>query len=546
MRPLVFDTPFVRELPGDNGDPVQPRTVHGAAWSHARPTPVRHPVVLSTSAPVAAALGLNDDDVASPTFRAAFAGNLVVPGMTPWAACYGGHQFGNWAGQLGDGRAMSLGALLAPDGTRHELQLKGAGPTPYSRRADGRAVLRSSLREYVCSEAMHHLGIPTTRALSLIATGDDVVRDMLYDGHPAKEPGAIVCRTAPTFVRFGSFELPASRNDTALLTTLVDHTIAHHFPGLAALAPAERRAAMFTIVCERTADLMAHWMRVGFVHGVMNTDNMSILGLTIDYGPYGFLDAYDPDWTPNTTDAEGRRYRYGHQPQVALWNLTRLAESLLPLVDEQALQRGLDAYETRSQQASRQTMAAKLGLGALHTATKKADAADNDTDADDDDRLVADLLALLAREQLDMTVFFRRLADVDLRHDAHAAVEPLRASFTRADGHEGTAAACGAWLERYLGRARRDVPDGLDRADAHRVERAARMNAVNPALVFRNCLAQQAIDDATAGDTTMLAELLDTLRRPYEEPTGSRARFAALAPPWAKTRVGCAMLSCSS
>src|SRR5690606_667903 len=315
------------------------RQVHGAAWSRVMPAPVAAPRLVADSPEVAARLGFDADDRADPAFAAVFGGNALLPGMDPWAANYGGHQFGHWAGQLGDGRATSLGEAIDADGGRHELQLKGAGPTPYSRGADGRAVLRSSLREFLCSEAMHHLGVPTTRALSLVATGEAVVRDMFYDGHPRPEPGAIVCRVAPSFLRFGSFELPASRGDVVLLRALAEFCIWRDFPWLlggragrplAALREAGAFdealfAAWFHEVCVRTARLVGHWMRVGFVHGVLNTDNMSILGLTIDYGPYGWIDDYDPDWTPNTTDAQGRRYRFGWQPRVAHWNLGRLA-----------------------------------------------------------------------------------------------------------------------------------------------------------------------------------------------------------------------------
>src|SRR5690606_31136827 len=263
----------------------------------------------------------------------------------------------------------------------------GAGPTPYSRNADGRAVLRSSLREFLCSEAMHHLGIPTTRALSLVATGDQVVRDMLYDGNPAAEPGAVVCRVSPSFTRFGTFELD--------------------FPHLAADAGRsfdEQVAAMFDEVADRTAQLMVDWMRVGFVHGVMNTDNMSILGLTIDFGPYGWLEDFDPGWTPNTTDAQGRRYRYGTQPQVAYWNLTRLAQALAPLFGEAApleagLQRFLDAWA----RAEREMVAGKLGLA-------RAGA--------DDVALFEDLRTVLQAGQFDLTAFFRRLGERDPDADA--------------------------------------------------------------------------------------------------------------------------------
>jgi uncharacterized protein YdiU (UPF0061 family) len=314
MTDLRFDNAFVRELPADPEIANGPRQVVGAAFSWAEPTPVAAPRLVAASAEVAAMLGISPE---APDFAAVFSGNTRWPGMTGYAMAYGGHQFGNWAGQLGDGRALGLGEVLTAHDGRQELQLKGAGRTPYSRGADGRAVLRSSIRELLCSEAMHHLGVPTTRALSLVVTGDEVLRDVMYDGHPALEQGAIVCRVAPSFIRFGSFELPAARNDLDLLRRLTDFTIATHYPAFASLGGEDRYAAFFAEVCERTARLMAHWMRVGFVHGVMNTDNMSILGLTIDYGPYGWVDDFDPDWTPNTTDRAHKRYRFGHQPRVA-------------------------------------------------------------------------------------------------------------------------------------------------------------------------------------------------------------------------------------
>ncbi|HEY0880990.1 MAG TPA: protein adenylyltransferase SelO family protein, partial [Archangium sp.] len=304
----MFSSRFVAALPGDPLTDNQPRQVKSALWSKVTPTPVSAPSLLAYSPEVAAELGLTEEKLKS--LLPILSGNAVAEGSTPFAANYGGHQFGNWAGQLGDGRAISLGEVNGL-----ELQLKGAGPTPYSRRGDGRAVLRSSLREFLCSEAMHHLGVPTTRALSLVLTGDRVMRDMFYDGRPELEPGAIVCRVAPTFIRFGNFELPTSRDDVTLLKQLTDFTLTHFFPHLGAPSK-ESYAQLLREVAERTARLMAHWQAVGFVHGVMNTDNMSILGLTIDYGPYGWLDDFDPGWTPNTTDAGTRRYRSGAQPQV--------------------------------------------------------------------------------------------------------------------------------------------------------------------------------------------------------------------------------------
>jgi uncharacterized protein YdiU (UPF0061 family) len=301
MQTLRFDNSFVRALPADPSTEPRPRQVNAALYSFVTPTRVSAPRVIAYSSEVAAMLGWTDEDVRSPNFAEVFGGNALIDGMQPYAANYGGHQFGNWAGQLGDGRAITLGEVLTDAGGRLELQLKGAGRTPYSRTADGRAVLRSSVREFLCSEAMHHLGVPTTRALSLVATGDKVVRDMFYDGNPQAEPGAIVCRVAPSFIRFGNFELPSAREDHPLLEKLIDFTIARDYPDLVAEGgdKSEQRARWFGEICARTARMIAHWMRVGFVHGVMNTDNMSILGLTIDYGPYGWVDNFDRNWTKN-------------------------------------------------------------------------------------------------------------------------------------------------------------------------------------------------------------------------------------------------------
>ncbi|MET0332147.1 MAG: protein adenylyltransferase SelO [Dyella sp.] len=520
MHQLRFDNRFVRELPGEYSGATGPRQVEGALYSLTQPSAVAAPRLLAYSAEVADLLDLTPADLRAPRLVQALGGNGLLEGMQPYAANYGGHQFGQWAGQLGDGRAIALGEVINAAGERWELQLKGAGRTPYSRGADGRAVLRSSIREFLCSEAMHHLGVPTTRALSLVGTGETVLRDMFYDGHPREEAGAIVCRVAPSFIRFGNFELPASRGDMGLLKQLVDFTIARDFPQLSGSGET-LYAEWFGTVCERTAQMVAHWMRVGFVHGVMNTDNMSILGLTIDYGPYGWVDNYDPDWTPNTTDAGRRRYRFGQQPQVAWWNLSRLAAALAPLFGEVApLQAGLDWYAASFASADRQHSAAKLGLAELRV---------------EDDALPADLQTLLAAAEVDMTLFYRALLDFDPHTPTPSPA--LLAAFYDPAKQEAHAASLMQWLTRYAARLADETMPPQQRRE--------RMRLANPRFVLRNYLAQQVIDRAEQGDMGGVEELLEVMRRPYDEQPGREA-FAGKRPDWARQRAGCSMLSCSS
>ena len=501
LAELEFDNGFVAELPADPVPDNVPRQVAGACYTRVDPTPVAAPKLLGWSHPLGEYLA-----IAKPASGEVLAGNRVLPGMKPYAARYGGHQFGTWAGQLGDGRAITLAEIIATDGCRQELQLKGAGRTPYSRTADGRAVLRSSLREFVCSEAMHFLGVPTTRALSLAGTGEPVVRDMFYDGHPAPEPGAVVCRVAPSFARFGNFQIHAAHHEVDALRRLADYVIRMHYPS-------HSYEELFQEVCRRTALVVADWMRLGFVHGVMNTDNMSILGLSIDYGPYGWLEGYDPQWTPNTTDAQTRRYAYGNQPQVAHWNLARLGEALLPLVpDHAALEEGLTLYADTFNSAWRRALAHKLGFEAL--------------DQPGDDELLSELFTLLQEVETDFTLFFRNLARVPLDT---LDPSPLAPAFY-AKPAEGLA----SWLRRYADRSK-----GAPR------ERVERMNRANPKYVFRNYLAQLAIDALERGDASVMERLLTVLERPYDEQPAHQD-LAARRPEWARHRAGCSALSCSS
>lgn len=522
MTKLTFDNRFVRELPSDPEPRNTRRQVHNACYSLVSPQKVSDPKLVSFAPEVAQLLDLNDSDCHSDEFLHAMAGNQLLPGMEPHAMCYGGHQFGNWAGQLGDGRAIVLGDVVNERGEHWTMQLKGAGPTPYSRTADGLAVLRSSIREYLCSEAMFHLGVPTTRALCLLTTGEPVMRDILYDGRPADEPGAIVCRVAPNFIRFGSFQLFAARGEVKELAELADYTIKYYFPELLEQYSEESKEiylAWFKQVCDLTVKMVVEWMRVGFVHGVMNTDNMSILGLTIDYGPYGWLDNVDPEWTPNTTDAQHRRYRYSQQPNIALWNCYQLANALHSLIQEnEPLEEVLQQFQRDYQDQWRVMMAGKLGFEAYQ---------------EGDDALFSQLETLLAEVETDMTLFYRQLSITE-----KASFSDFQGAFYQADGHSNTyREKFEKWLGDYHHRLEQDSRAGAERLIA--------MQGVNPLYVFRNYLAQEAIDLAEGGDYSMVSELLDVLRKPYDKQAG-KERYAQKRPDWARDKVGCSMLSCSS
>ena len=533
LHTLHFDNRFVRELPGDPEPGNFRRQVATACYSRVMPTPVSAPELVAVSPDAAHLVDLDETAWQSDLFAAVFTGNHLLKGMEPFAMCYGGHQFGNWAGQLGDGRAINLGEVINHQGNRWVLQLKGAGPTPYSRNADGLAVLRSSVREFLCSEAMFFLGIPTTRALSLTLTGESVERDMFYDGHPKEEPGAVVCRLSPSFIRFGSFQIHGARGETDLLRQLVDYTIRTDFPHL---GPPGKQTYLhwFQEVCDRTRTLVIHWMRTGFVHGVMNTDNMSILGLTIDYGPYGWLEDYDPVWTPNTTDAQSRRYCFQNQGQIALWNLAQLANAVYSLInDDLPLRQTLTDFSTRFQQDWQTMMVNKLGLSRFHDET--------------DGILIKDLLVLLQAVETDYTLFFRGLAQIDFTDTGFPSFStdtrqpvpgPIKEALYAPDSTPSAyEKQLWDWLHLYQ---RRLIEEGLSRDVIKQ-----KMNRQNPWFVLRNYLAQMAIDKAHAHDFSMIHELLEVMKNPYENQPGKEL-FAAKRPEWARHRPGCSMLSCSS
>lgn len=530
---LSFDNRFVHELPADPVADNYRRQVAGACYSLVKPTPVRTPQLVCAATDVADLINVDHSELTTDFFAQIFGGNQLLAGMQPHACCYGGHQFGNWAGQLGDGRAINLGEVNTVDGDHWTLQLKGAGPTPYSRTADGLAVLRSSVREFLCSEAMHYLGVPTTRALSLIVTGEQVRRDMFYDGNSQLEPGAVVCRVAQSFTRFGNFEILSARNDIALLKKLADFTIRTDFPHLVKNGENVTRelyVQWFEDVCIRTAQMVAHWMRVGFVHGVMNTDNMSILGLTIDYGPYGWLEGYEPDWTPNTTDAQGKRYRYINQPQIAQWNLAQLGNAIYPLIENvEPLQNSLNTYRRVYNEQWQTDMANKLGLNEF---------------GERDIALVEELERVLELTETDMTIFYRLLANLDAQHAAAADDKALIDTIAYAYYTEPSAEASAGmvnWLRVYAERLQQDY---ILHGETNE-QRKARMNQTNPKYVLRNYMAQQAIDKATLSDYSEVQALLQMLRNPYSEQPEYEHYFAK-RPEWARRKAGCSMLSCSS
>ncbi|PKH68009.1 YdiU family protein [Flavobacterium sp. ALD4] len=519
---LKINNRFSTELPADPDETNVTRQVKNACFSYVRPQIPSNPKLIHFSEEVAAMLGISNEDAQSSEFTNVFSGKALLPGSRPYSMSYAGHQFGNWAGQLGDGRAIILAEVESEEQV-NTLQLKGAGMTPYSRRADGLAVLRSSIREHLCSEAMFHLGVPTTRSLSLTLTGDQVLRDVMYDGNPAYEKGAVVCRVATSFIRFGNFELFSSQKDLKTLKTLADFTIKYHFPEIKGSTSANY-VQLLQAVANKTREMVVHWQRVGFVHGVMNTDNMSILGLTIDYGPYGWLEDYNPNWTPNTTDRENRRYRFGNQAEIALWNLYQLANALYPLIQEAApLESILEAFQSQYEKEYLNMMRNKLGLS---------------TTDEKDEQLIHILTENLQMTETDMTIFFRKLSQIEKGESVKDAFELIKESFYKMEEVvDKTNDSWMYWFTQYLNRLKQESISDTNRKVA--------MDKVNPKYVLRNYMSQLAIEAAEKEDYSLIEELYLLLKNPYQEQNKYQKWFAK-RPDWAREKIGSSMLSCSS
>lgn len=523
-----FKNDFVNNFEGDESGNITPRQTPGVLYSKALPTPVKKVTLLAWSEDLAKELEIekpgpqlqNESDDDKSVYQNdinILGGNLVTPSMHPYAACYAGHQFGNWAGQLGDGRAVTLGELQTSGGKIWELQLKGPGLTPYSRMADGRAVLRSSVREYLMSEAMYYLGVPTTRALSLVTTGEKVMRDMFYDGNPQYEPGAIVMRVSPSFLRFGNFEILTARQETANLAKLVEWTIERYYPHIQG---EDKILKWYSEIVERTAALMVEWLRVGFVHGVMNTDNMSILGLTIDYGPYSFVDDYDPNFTPNTTDLPGRRYAFGKQAAVAKWNLACLAGAIAPLIDDHdKLGAVLETYNDFYWSKYFTMMANKLGLDEVRQ---------KDTD------LIQQFEKMLKTIKPDMTIFFQLLIDLSIDENEQDFVLHFQESFYK-ELKEDEIVMLNSLMKTYVERIKTNT--------ISREESLLIMRKSNPRFILRNYLLHQSIEQLERGDNTLFVKLQEAMKDPY---SNKFDEFFAKRPEWATQKAGCSMLSCSS
>ena len=505
--------PFIKKFPGDfSNNPIQ-RNTPKVLFSTINPAGFDDPKLIAFNNELSEEIGLGKYEEKDLDF---LVGNNLPENVRSYATAYAGHQFGNWAGQLGDGRAIYAGEITNNSGKKTEIQWKGAGATPYSRHADGRAVLRSSVREYLMSEAMYHLGIPTTRALSLCYTGENVVRDMMYDGNPQEEKGAVIIRTAESFLRFGHFELISAQKEYKTLEQLTDFTIANYFPEIKSEG-IQKYKDFFGEVCKRTADLMVEWYRVGFVHGVMNTDNMSILGLTIDYGPYSMMDEYDLNFTPNTTDLPGRRYAFGKQGQISQWNIWQLANALYPLIkDEKFLEEKLNAYGNYFWEAHDKMLCKKFGFDQLLKS---------------DEDFFTNWQGLMQELRFDHTLFFNRLEEINDESDLSSLFEnttyiPLSAENLRKVEH---------FVKTYLER--------LTQNNISRSASIEMMKKANPKFIVRNYLLFECIEEIENNNLEMLHKLITALKNPYQE---IYPEFSKKRPSKYDDTSGCSMLSCSS
>lgn len=505
--------PFTEIFPGDlSGNTIQ-RNTPKVLFSTVEPVGFENPETIIFNEKLSEEIGLgkfNENDI---QFLAA---TNLPNNIKTYATAYAGHQFGNWAGQLGDGRAILAGEITNESGQKNEIQWKGAGATPYSRHADGRAVLRSSVREYLMSEAMYHLGVPTTRALSLSLTGENVIRDMMYSGNPQEEKGAVVVRTAESFLRFGHFELLSAQKEINTLTKLVDFTIKNYFKNITSEGE-QKYKDLFSEVCTRTADLMVEWFRVGFVHGVMNTDNMSILGLTIDYGPFSMMDEYDLNFTPNTTDLPGRRYAFGKQGQISQWNLWQLANALFSLIkDEKFLEETLNRYGNYFWEAHDKMLCRKFGFDELRK---------------EDEEFFTNWQGLMQELQLDHTLFFNLLEKLESISDIKTDFQKI--SYTSLD--DPKIKKLEDFIQTYIQRSKTNTISKEESLDL--------MKKANPKFILRNYLLFECIEEINNGKTELLQKLTKALENPYEE---IFHEFSVKRPIDYDDISGCSMLSCSS
>lgn len=566
LETLRFDNLALRALPVEKSDPanITPRQVHGACFSRVIPTPVDNPALVCASTEALSLIDLSPDQIERPEFAEYFSGNRILPGAEPSAHCYCGHQFGYFSGQLGDGATMYLGEIVNEQGERWEIQFKGAGKTPYSRQGDGRKVLRSSIREFLCSEAMYHLGVPTTRAGTVVTSDTEVVRDIFYNGNPIMEKATIILRIAPTFLRFGSFEIVKGRDPETdrigpsagrfdITKTLLDYTISTFYPEIPVDAD-DKYHQFYREIVLRTARLAAWWQSVGFCHGVLNTDNMSIVGVTIDYGPFGFMERFDSGFICNGSDDSGR-YDYQSQPPICKWNLGKLGEAIasqLPLQDSRPI---LELFDAEFERSYLEKMRRKIGI--LFTTE------------DDDIELIDSLLETMQETAADFTNTFRLLSKMQgvpaetgfdiLREQLYPVSTLLASNKPRFNPHQlqyimsipGLAQSIGlsreiyeaemrkvqkytelkgmseegklvadkelwtAWLTKYQARLERD--NAKAEVEDVTVARTEAMNSVNPSFVLRNHIAQGAIARAEDGDFEGVRQLLDELREPFKE-----------------------------